>query len=181
MVLGQVLSRSLSKQYERQLQLYRQGRLQALSQQALVQLLSPVEGCPQATTLEQALLQYITRYIGEAASRQPGTFMATLPADIPVSPQVEPYAVTYGTYGAFFLDAHKQLGLRAKAQSHGVFPSSALMYGNATALVNDPRSDPLNNPDEPVGHLANTRILEFQVGCWVFPFMATIKGARKGA
>ncbi|KAK9806930.1 hypothetical protein WJX72_007866 [[Myrmecia] bisecta] len=67
------------------------------------------------------------------------------------------------------------------AQGHGVFSCSAFMYGNATALVNDPRRDPLANPDEPVAHAANTRILEFRVGCWVFPFMATIKHIPQGA
>ncbi|KAK9806944.1 hypothetical protein WJX72_008272 [[Myrmecia] bisecta] len=67
------------------------------------------------------------------------------------------------------------------AKSHDIFPCSALMCGNATALVNDPRRDPLNNPEEPVAHLANTRILEFRVGCWVFPFLATTKDITKGA
>ncbi|KAK9803612.1 hypothetical protein WJX72_004872 [[Myrmecia] bisecta] len=64
--------------------------------------------------------------------------------------------------------------------SHGAFPCSAFMYGNATALVNDPRCDPLANPSEPVAHLANTRVLEFRVGAWVFPFLATIQGVAQG-
>ncbi|KAK9806906.1 hypothetical protein WJX72_007012 [[Myrmecia] bisecta] len=66
------------------------------------------------------------------------------------------------------------------AQSQDMLPCSAFMYGNATALVNDPRRDPLANPNEPVAHLANTGILEFRVGCWVFPFLATIKHIPQG-
>ncbi|KAK9828471.1 hypothetical protein WJX72_000163 [[Myrmecia] bisecta] len=55
------------------------------------------------------------------------------------------------------------------------FPCSAFVYGDETALVNDPRTDPLANPHQQVAHLANTRVLEFRGGCWIFPFLVAVE------
>ncbi|KAK9828806.1 hypothetical protein WJX72_002166 [[Myrmecia] bisecta] len=176
-VMGQTLSPPLAQAFDHQLQAFRECKLPGLAEESFVALLSPLDSREAAQKLVSNLQTGLERAVGGHAAQHPATLMASLPADIPATKLVKGYTVSADDP---CVTLRGERGAGGDRQVWGSPACSGLMFGNLTALINDPRQDPVHHPEEDVAHAANARILEFRVGCWVFPFVVTIQDVAAG-